>query len=194
MKTSVLTLGLLTILPLAASAAERLSYNYVEGDYVRTDFKNIDGYNAPTADGFGIKGSYAFSPNFHFYGLLNRQDFPHNYYAGTFNEWQAGIGYNRELNSTTDFLVRAAYFDFNKSLSGHGISVESGVRKYFNQSFEGYVLGGLQNYLSKDSLNGRFFLRFGGQVKINQNWGIAADMKFGGGDFDQFTIGPRLTW
>ena len=188
MKTSVLTLGLLTILPLAASAAERLSYNYVEGDYVRTDIKDW-----PSADGFGIKGSYAFSPNFHFFGLLNRQDFSHNY-AGTFNQWQAGIGYNRELNSTTDFLVRGAYFDTTGYFTAHGISVESGVRKYFNQSFEGYVVGGLQNYLSKDSLNGHFYLRFGGQVKINQNWGIVADIKLGGSDYDQFTIGPRLTW
>ena len=193
MKTSVLTLGLLTILPLAASATERLSYNYVEGDYVRTDLKDYDGNNFPSADGFGIKGSYAFSPNFHFYGLLNRQDFARNY-GGPFNEWQAGIGYNKEMDSTTDFLVRANYFEFNKSLRAHGISVESGVRKYFNQSFEGYVLGGLQNYLDKDSLNGHFYLRLGGQVKINQNWGIVADIKLGGSDYNQFMIGPRLTW
>lgn len=36
MKNSLLALGLLAALPFAASAAENLSYNFVEGDYVRT--------------------------------------------------------------------------------------------------------------------------------------------------------------
>lgn len=194
MKTSVLTFGLLTILPLAASAMDRLSYNYVEGNYVRTNSDhNTD------VDGFGIKGSYAFSPNFHVFGDLNRQDFPHND-GYSFNEWRAGVGYNAALNDSADFLGRVAYAETDVNgpyRNSHGYNLEAGIRNSFNQNFEGYVLAGYEDYTHNNrvlSNNGDFYARVGGQVKFNQNWGIVADLKLGGNGYDQWTIGPRLTW
>lgn len=67
-KNSLLALGLLAALPFAASAADGLSYNYVEGGYVNTDAKGGD------ADGWGVKGSVAVHPNFHVFGDYSKQE------------------------------------------------------------------------------------------------------------------------
>ena len=67
-KNSLLALGLLAALPFAASAADGLSYNYVEGGYVNTDAKGGD------ADGWGVKGSVAVHPNFSVFADYNKQE------------------------------------------------------------------------------------------------------------------------
>src|SRR5688500_16224051 len=60
MKKSLLALSLLSALTLsaAASAAEGVSYNYVEGGYTATNLKD-----APDSDGWGLNGSVAIAPN-----------------------------------------------------------------------------------------------------------------------------------
>ena len=57
MKKSLLALSLLSALTLsaAASAAEGVSYNYVEGGYTATNLKD-----APDSDGWGLNGSVDF--------------------------------------------------------------------------------------------------------------------------------------
>ena len=67
MKRSLLALTLLAALPFAASAAEGISYNYVEAGYIGT---NTDGGDA---DGFAINGSGAIAPNFHIFGGYSGQ-------------------------------------------------------------------------------------------------------------------------
>ena len=62
MKRSLLALVFLAALPFAASAADDISYNYVEGGYVKTETDPRD------ADGFGVNGSVAIAPNFHLFG------------------------------------------------------------------------------------------------------------------------------
>ena len=62
MKKSLLALTLLAALPFAASAADGVSYNYVEGGYMATDTDSGD------ADGWAINGSGAIAPNFHVFG------------------------------------------------------------------------------------------------------------------------------
>ena len=63
--------GLAAALPFTASAAENLSYNYAEADYAKTDVEGIK------ADGWGVKGSYGFLPNFHAFGEYSRQEIDH---------------------------------------------------------------------------------------------------------------------
>ncbi|MGH8087799.1 MAG: Ax21 family protein, partial [Stenotrophomonas sp.] len=94
MKTSLIALALAAALPFGASAAEGLSYNYAEGDYVKTD---ADGGKA---DGWGVKGSYGFLPNFHAFGEYNQQKTD----IGNFkvDQWRVGVGYNHEIATSTD--------------------------------------------------------------------------------------------
>ena len=64
MKKSLLALTLLAALPFAASAADGVSYNYVEAGYLATDLDN----SSTDADGWAINGSAAIAPNFHLFG------------------------------------------------------------------------------------------------------------------------------
>ncbi|MGO4555578.1 Ax21 family protein, partial [Stenotrophomonas sp. 2YAF22] len=86
MKNSLLALGLLAALPFAASAADGLSYNYVEGGYVNTDAKGGD------ADGWGVKGSVAVHPNFHIFGDYSKQET--DTFKNDVDQWRIGAGYN----------------------------------------------------------------------------------------------------
>src|SRR5690606_16637807 len=59
MKRSLIALSLAALLPLAAQADDKLSYTYIEADYVNVD---------SDADGFGVRGSFEFG-NSGFYGF-----------------------------------------------------------------------------------------------------------------------------
>ena len=65
MKKSLLALTLLAAAPFAASAAEGVSYNYVEGGYTATNLSD----GLPDADGWGVKGSVAIAPTHRRRGL-----------------------------------------------------------------------------------------------------------------------------
>ncbi|HYG07550.1 MAG TPA: diffusible signal factor-reguated Ax21 family protein [Stenotrophomonas sp.] len=195
MKTSLLALGLLAALPFAAAAAENISYNYVEGDYVRT---NPSG-SAGKSDGWGLKGSFAFHPNFHVFAGYNKQKFdgPAKVKA---NQWNIGLGYNYAVTDTTDLLARVAYQntdpqgnrkDFN------GWALEGGINNSFGPRFSAYVLAGYEDYAKRDNINpkGEFYGRLGGQFNFTPNFALSGEAKLytkNGGV--QWMIGPRVSW
>ena len=189
MKRSLLALTLLAALPAltlsaAASAAEGISYNYVEGGYVAT---NTDGADA---DGWGFNGSAALNQNFHLFGSFANQDVKD--FDADFDQWRFGVGYNHEISPNADLLTRVAYeqFDAGDNLEADGYSVEAGVRGAMTPNFEGYALAG---YEDGQDFDGDFYGRLGAQVKFNPNWGISGDVKFAEGD-TQWFVGPRFTW
>ena len=192
MKKSLLALTLLAALPFAASAAEGLSYNYVEGGYVAT---NADGGDA---DGWGINGSGALSDNFHIFGGYTFQKTDDQNIGGfrfdgvDVDQWRVGLGYNHPIAANTDLLARVAYENYKVEDfdSEDAYSAEVGVRSAFTPNFEGYALAG---YEDGDQFDGDFYGRVGAQVKFNQSWGITGDVKFSDGD-TQYFVGPRLTF
>jgi len=185
MKRSLLALTLAAALPFAASAADGVSYNYVEAGYAMTDLKNL-----PDADGFAVKGSVAFHPNFHVFGEYSNQEFDNS--NVDFDQWRLGLGYNHQITQRTDLLTRVAYekVDFGSGLDGDGWSVEAGARSALTKHLEGYALAG---YEDGDQTDGDFYGRLGATVKFNQNWGISGDVKFSGSD-RQWFVGPRFSW
>ncbi|WP_045728748.1 Ax21 family protein [Xanthomonas sp. GPE 39] len=200
MKTSLLALGLLATLPFAASAAEGISYNYAEAGYAQTD-------NGGDADGWAVKGSYAFHPNFSVFGDFNRQ----NSDFGNFhvNHWRIGAGYNYEIANSTDLVTRIAYnrlgipkntsigdVDLSRKTNFNGWSAEAGIRTAFNPYLEVYALGGYEDYLKKDGINpeGRFYGVIGGEAKLNQNWSLSGDMKMDRHGTKEWFVGPRFSW
>ena len=194
MKKSLLALTLLAALPFAASAAEGLSYNYVEGGYVGT---NTDSGNA---DGWGINGSGAISNNFHIFGGYSGQKTDDETIAGVrydgvkIDQWRVGLGYNTPIAANTDLLARVAYDNYdvegdNDRLDGY--SAEVGVRSALASNFEGYALAGYQN---GRRLDGDFYGRVGAQVKFTPNWGVSGDVKFAKGGDTQYFVGPRLSF
>lgn len=190
-RKSLLGLTLLATLPFAASAAEGISYNYVEGGYVRTDTDFGD------AEGFGAKGSFAIAPNFHLFGGFSGQEVDDFSVSGIeFNGFDidlmnVGIGYNHEISPRADLLTRVAY-ERSKvwGETFNGYSVEAGVRGSLAPNFEGYALAGYENGRRYD---GDFYGRVGAQVKFSPMWGISGDVKFSDGDTQLF-IGPRITF
>ena len=110
MKRSRLTLAVLALaaaaaVPFAASAADGLSYTYVEGGYVAT---NTDGGDA---DGWGLKGSAALNQNFHVFGDFANQTIEDS--DVDFDQWRVGLGYNHQISQHADLLTRVAYDKFD---------------------------------------------------------------------------------
>lgn len=190
MKTRLFALSLLAAAPFAASAADGLSYNYVEGGYVNTDTKGGD------ADGFGVKGSVAVAPNFHIFGDYSSQET--NRGKVDVDQWRVGVGYNRQVSNNTDLLAKVAYqkFDPQYGLSFNGYSAEVGARTAFTSNIEGYALAGYENYSEKRGVNpdGEFYGRLGAQVKFNPNWGISGEVKLAKAGDKEWFVGPRFTW
>lgn len=192
MKKSLLALTLLAALPFAASAAEGLSYNYVEGGYVAT---NADGADA---DGWGINGSGALTDNFHVFGGYTFQKTDDETIGGVrfagvdVDQWRVGLGYNHPIAANTDLLARVAYENYEVEGFDRldGYSAEVGVRSALMPNLEGYALAG---YEDGDQFDGDFYGRVGAQVKFNQNWGVTGDVKFADGD-TQYFVGPRLSF
>jgi Ax21 family sulfation-dependent quorum factor len=195
-KKSLLALTLMTALPAlgmsaVASAAEGLSYNYVEGGYVAT---NTD---AGDADGWGVNGSGAIADNLHVFGGYSGQKTDDETIGGVrfdgfdVDQWRVGLGYNHPVAANTDLLARVAYESYDvEGFDTDGYSAEVGVRSALAQNFEGYALAG---YEDGDEFDGDFYGRVGAQVKFNQNWGLTGDVKIADGD-TQYFVGPRLTF
>ncbi|KRG71974.1 Ax21 family protein [Pseudoxanthomonas dokdonensis] len=183
MKKSLLALTLLAAAPFAASAADGISYNYVEGGYIAT---NVDG---PDSDGWAIKGSAAIAPNFHLFGEYSGQDVDD--FNVDFDQWRVGLGYNHELSARTDLLTRVAYEKYDGDfVDSDGYSVEVGVNSLLTNNLVGYALAG---YEDGDDYDGEFYGRLGAQVKFSPNWSASADVKMVDGD-TQWFVGPRFSW
>ncbi|UNK48149.1 outer membrane beta-barrel protein [Lysobacter sp. S4-A87] len=204
MKRSLLAaLTLLAAAPLAASAAEGVSYTYVEAGYAATSADN----SSLDSDGWAINGSAAIAPNFHIFGGYSGQktdDF--NTVLGRVDgidvdQWNVGIGYNHELNSQVDLLTRVGYQKAETdgySVGGlnfggndaDGWNVEAGVRAALTPNIEGYALAGYEDY---ERVDGEFYGRLGAQVKFNQTWGVNGEVKFVDG-YTSYFVGPRISF
>src|SRR3546814_1787855 len=102
MKNSLIAAALLAVpafaMAAAASAADDVSYNYVQGGYTATNGDgNVD------ADGWAIDGSVAVHPNFHLFGAFNQQEVDDTNID--IDQWRAGVGYNHEISPRADLLT-----------------------------------------------------------------------------------------
>jgi Ax21 family sulfation-dependent quorum factor len=188
MKKSLLALALLAVpalvLSASASAAEGVSYNYLEGGYVTSNLQD-----SPDADGWAIGGSAAIAPNFHLFGNYSSQELDGTNFD--IDNWRLGVGYNHEISQRMDLLTRVAYERYETSVQDfNGYSVEVGLRGAITPMFEGYALAG---YEDGSDFDGDFYGRLGAQVKFNQNWGLTGDVKFADNDTLWF-VGPRFTF
>lgn len=190
-KTALLAFALAAAVPLAAPAAEGVSYTYVEGGYSATELEDTD----VDAKGGAINGSVAIAPNFHLFGGYGRQEIDDT--DLDFDQWRVGVGYNHEIGPRADLLTRVAYekFDAGSGFDYDGYSVEAGVRGALAPSFEGYAFAGYEDGDDLDgrSRDGEFYGRLGALVKFNPSWGVNGEVKFADGD-TQWFVGPRLSW
>ena len=173
-------------LPLAAHADEQLSYSYVQGGYLLSDFDAL-----PDAHGWGLSGSAALGSNFHVFGGWARQDFDGTSFHS--NDWNVGGGFHTPLNPTTDFVANVGYRRVDSIGLSNDLKIyngEVGVRSALAPQFEGWALAG---YEDGHNVNGSLYGKLGGQYKFGKNWGLVGEAKLSK-DTNQYFVGPRISF
>jgi hypothetical protein len=135
MKCTKVMLGslALAVASFAAQAADDdMSYSNLDLGYVETD---IDG--APSADGFGLRGSVGFAQNWFAFGEYVNQDL-----AGVdIDQFAVGLGGHYGLTEEMDLTGRVGYVDAEASVGGVSASVDGyllslGLRGQIGDAFE----------------------------------------------------------
>lgn len=182
MKRSLIALALAAALPLSAQADDKLSYTYVEADYI-----NVDG----DADGFGVRGSVEFGQSgFYGFGGYNVVEIDNtNIDVDSFD---LGLGYAHGLSDNMDLLAEISYLNSDVEgfgdLDGYRASV--GLRGSFTENFEGLVKA---NYVDSDDFDGDFTGTLGAQYKFSQTWGMVGEVEFGD-DGETYLVGVRASF
>ena len=167
MKRSLIALALAAVLPLSAQAGE-LNYNYVEANYLSSDFLDV------TLDGYAVKGSVAFSDNW--YASASYRDVSKD--GGSLDETVVSLGWRHALSDKSDFLAEVGYVDVGVdagefgSASEDGYRVAAGLRGKIAPKFEAGIKGYYTD-LGGES-DGEFGVVVDGQYNINATWGITA--------------------
>lgn len=182
MKRSLIALALAALLPLSAQADDKLSYTYVEADYI-----SVDG----DADGFGVRGSVEFGQSgFYGFGGYNVVEIDNtNFDVDSFD---IGLGYAHGLSDNLDLLAEVSYlnsdFEGFGELDGYRASV--GLRGSFTENFEGLVKA---NYVDSDDFDGDVTGTVGAQYKFTQTWGMVGEVEFGD-DGETYLVGLRASF
>ncbi|HEY9143131.1 MAG TPA: diffusible signal factor-reguated Ax21 family protein [Arenimonas sp.] len=182
MKRSLIALAFAALLPLSAQADDKLSYTWVEADYL-----NVDG----DADGFGLRGSLEFGDsNFYGFGGFNTVEIDNSNID--VDSFDIGLGYAHSLSDNVDLLSEISYLNSDVSgfgdLDGYRASV--GVRGSFSPNFEGMIKA---NYTDGDNFDGDFTATVGAQYKFTQTWGVVGEIEAGDGG-ETYLVGLRASF
>jgi hypothetical protein len=176
---------LLAALPLAAQA-EGMSYSYVEADYVDVD---ID--NAPSGDGFGLRGSVGFANNW--FAFADYVDASVD--VVDIETISVGVGGHYPVASNLDAVGRIGYTEVDLSAAGFG-----------GASDDGYLLSlGLRGQMSQFEAEGNVIytdLSDGGDetaFEVAGRWNFTDMFSAGvayrvGDDVNYLYAGVRLSW
>jgi Ax21 family sulfation-dependent quorum factor len=181
MKRSIFALALVAAIPFSAQADDKLSYSYVEADYVNFD---------SDADGFGLRGSFEFGDS-GFYGLggwrsgeIDDTDFD-------IETWELGVGYAHDLSPNTDLISELAWTNVDvEGFDDDGYRASVGLRGSFSENFEGLIKA---NYVDGDDQDSNFTGTLGAQYKFTQTWGVVGEAEFGDGG-EMYTVGVRASF
>lgn len=174
MKIGKIVLGslMLAATPLAAMADD-MSYSYVDAAYVETD---ID--NAPTADGFALRGSVGFAESwfaFFDYGAQSVQGID-------IDSYDVGIGNHYGINDRLDLVGRIGYMKVELDAGGglnaddDGYLVDVGLR---GRVTDGVELEGGVHYTDFSDGGDNTGLYFGGRFHFNKTWAVGAEYQSG---------------
>lgn len=178
MKKSVL-LGALLALPFAA-AAEGLSYNYAELNWVADTELETNGGSAD-GDGFDLGG--VFSINENLYILGNYEDVTYDGNGGDLDLTTIAVGVGFHSNTYTgsiDVFGNLTFEDLELdvagfSADGNGFGLEIGARTELAENLDGFIA---YQYKDVDDLEVNYF-SIGGTWSFNPNWGVALEYRTG---------------
>jgi Ax21 family sulfation-dependent quorum factor len=182
MKRSLIALALVALLPLSAQADDKLSYTFIEGNYV-----NVDG----DADGFGVRGSVEFGES-NFYGFGSYSMVEVDDVNVDIDLTDIGLGYAFSLSDNADLISEIAYVNVDVDGLGNadGYRASVGVRGSFSDNFEGLVKA---NYIDGSDVDGDFSGTVGAQYKFTQTWGMTGEVEFADGG-ETYLVGLRASF
>lgn len=191
MTRSLIALALVAMLPLSAQADDKLSYTYIEGNYI-----DINGDS--DGDGFGVRGSFEFGES-DFYGFGSYQwlevdgasigvvptkidvDFT-----------DIGIGYAHGISPNAALISELAYIkaDAGGGADADGYRVSVGLRGSFSDNVEGLIKA---NHTDGSDFDGDFSGTAGLHWKFTQTWGLTGEVEFGDGG-EAYLLGLRASF
>lgn len=176
---------LLALAPLAA-LAEDMSYSYVDLGYVSTD---IDG--APSADGFGLRGSVGFAENFFVFGEYSNQTLD----GADIDQFAVGFGGHYGLTDAMDLVGRIGYVDAEVSAGGFSVSVDgylvsAGLRGRVGDAFE---LEGRADYTDLGNNGDDTALVIAGRYFFTDQFALGAEFSTSD-DADAYLVGVRWSF
>ncbi len=182
MKRSLIALALAALLPLSAQADDKLSYTYIEGNYV-----NVDG----DADGYGVRGSVEFGES-NFYGFGSYRAVETDAFSIDIDYTDIGLGYAHSLSDNADLISEIAYVnaDVDGLGSADGYRASVGLRGSFSDNFEGLIKA---NFVDGSDVDGDFSGTLGAQYKFTQTWGLTGEVEFGDGG-ESYLVGLRASF
>jgi hypothetical protein len=163
---------MLAATPLAAMADD-MSYSYVDLAYVETD---ID--NAPTADGFGLRGSVGFAENWLAFAEYSDQSVQ----GIDITQYAVGLGGHYGVADNLDLVGRLGYFKVELDAGGglnaddDGYLIDFGLRGRVGDAVE---LEGGARYTDLTDGGDDTSLFVGGRFHFNQTWALGAEYQSG---------------
>lgn len=215
MRKSLILAALLATAPFAASAAEGLSYNYVEAGWTRMSV-DIGSDDIHHTGGY-IRGSWKIAnPTYVFASFTTvSKDYSYYYSDGSYELYdvsadmpEIGIGYIHEMTDRIDFTADIAYLRVKGELDWYGYdnNVEyratgedhlnlgratMGVRGKPSPRTEAWLKAGYID--GSDLAEGEFIGTFGVQVNVTPNWGIIGEGQYID-DVTQLSFGVRYSF
>jgi hypothetical protein len=174
MKLGKIVLGslMLAATPLAAMADD-MSYSYVDLAYVETD---ID--NAPTADGFALRGSVGFAENWLAFAEYSDQSVQ----GIDITQYAVGLGGHYGLTDNLDLVGRLGYVKAEIDAGGglnaddDGYLLDLGLRGRVGDAVE---LEGGARYTDFSDGGDDTALFVGGRFHFNKTWAVGAEYQRG---------------
>lgn len=217
MRNTLILAALLAAAPFAASAANGLSYTYVEGGYSHLKLHSSE-LDDPSVDGAYVRGSYAVSPQLYVFGgytQLSRTD--HADLGGTpavrlslkttISQPELGIGYFQEMTDKVDFVADLGWqrLEVKLKAKAYGDSetgkdhvnlgrLNLGIRGKPSEHTEGWLkVGYIDGEHADDIFDSKFVGTAGLQVSINRTWGIVGEVQAYDGA-TQASLGVRASF
>jgi len=184
-RTATLIGGLLLAVAPLAAMADGLNYSYVEADYVDLD---ID--NAPSGDGFAVRGSVGFANNW--FAFADYVDASVD--VIDIENIAVGIGGHYPINDTLDVVGRIGYTESDLSsgplsASDDGYLLTAGVRGQMSQfEMEGHLV-----YTDLSDGGDETAFEFAGRWNFTDMFSAGVAYRIGD-DANVLFAGVRLSW
>ena len=184
-RTATLIGGLLLAVAPLAAMADGMNYSYVEADYVDLD---ID--NAPSGDGFAVRGSVGFANNW--FAFADYVDASVD--VIDIENIAVGLGGHFPINDTLDVVGRVGYTETDLSsgpfsASDDGYLLTAGVRGQMSQfEMEGHLV-----YTDLSDGGDETAFEFAGRWNFTDMFSAGVAYRIGD-DANVLFAGVRLSW